>query len=696
MSSQESSEPNLKFDKIDKTALLSLCPLFLKLDPWELESLARLTRVAEYKKDDFVYKQGDCPRSFYVVVSGRLEAYAEQGHGRQSLLCLRRGDYFGEASLLIEEPHTANVVVLSDSLLLELDKEGFKKAIENNAKLSLEISRRLSRRLKGKTFHTSLSAKSDIISVFNNQPNVGYGRFSVNLAASLARENKAKTILIDVSQSEQEFAIRWPGNPQAILSFFDSIESDLSQILPGFIKKHNSGFDVFTVIHQPGNLIEENSISVLLSHLAVDYRFIVVDLPGQVDPVVIQTLKQSDDLIFATDSNLNNLFEIREIIADIERCFVMPDEKISIAIHDTLFGMRATDELKKEFFGKKSCYLLPEVFEPEGPHGAWQTPFSLEKPEAAYSKTLSFLARKLGNNLIGLVLGSGAAMGLSHIGVLKVLESEKIPIDVIAGSSMGALVGALYCVGTPINEIEKVALGINNRWRLLQMLDIQSIPIRGLLGGAQVMKYFEKFWKKKTFEDCVIPLKIVVTDLSTFQIITVDSGPINQAVRASVSIPAIFKPVLKGDQVLIDGGILSPLPVGVLRKSGIRKIIAVNVYPTTDCISKNHQRKHKKEIKRAQRARQRGFFSYVSYLSRKKFARIFKANVFDVLMNTIQSMETEISKNEEKEANLVIKPVAGEAHWVEFYKARRFIEAGEAETLENISRIKALIHGQSQ
>ena len=126
-------DDNSRFQKIDKVALLSLCPLFSGLNQWELQSISQLMRLVEFKREETVYKEGGEADSFYVVVSGRFEAFTESVGKKKVLAYLRRGDYFGEMSLLTDESHSATLRALSDALVLVLKKEDFKKIVEHNA-----------------------------------------------------------------------------------------------------------------------------------------------------------------------------------------------------------------------------------------------------------------------------------------------------------------------------------------------------------------------------------------------------------------------------------------------------------------------------------------------------------------------------------------------------------------------------------
>jgi len=160
------------------------------------------------------------------------------------------------------------------------------------------------------------------------------------------------------------------------------------------------------------------------------------------------------------------------------------------------------------------------------------------------------------------------------------------------------------------------------------------------------MRRFNKHIGGKTFEHCRIPLKVTGADLSTGQIIVFESGLITEAVRASIADPAIFKPVfIKGDLV-VDGGILSPLPVRVLHDAGVHKIIAVNVFPSAKDSLERHLLKEEAEEKETALVGQKIWPVRAAFHTKRYLAHLFSPNVFDILMNTIQCMESEIAEIE--------------------------------------------------
>jgi len=186
---------------------------------------------------------------------------------------------------------------------------------------------------------------------------------------------------------------------------------------------------------------------------------------------------------------------------------------------------------------------------------------------------------------IGLALSGGGARGLAHIGVLKVLEREGIPVDFLAGTSMGGVIAAIYASGLDAAYIEKEALRMARLRNLISLLD-RTLPRRGLVEGQKVQEYLTTHLRDKTFEEMKIPLALVAVDLISGQEVILDSGSVVEAVRATISLPGVFAPLRLGDYLLVDGGALNNLPADVVRHMGADVVIAVDVATGTSGLSR--------------------------------------------------------------------------------------------------------------
>jgi NTE family protein len=188
--------------------------------------------------------------------------------------------------------------------------------------------------------------------------------------------------------------------------------------------------------------------------------------------------------------------------------------------------------------------------------------------------------RKIENVNVALVLGGGGAKGIAHLGVIEVLEEHNIPIDLIVGTSAGSIVGALYADYKDARLLHETLFGIN-KWDLLDLSILDSLSFFASLKGPVQGYYLEEFMIKHTsvnnIEDLKIPFVAVATDLYDEKPFLFESGPISLGVHASAAIPPVFSPVNMYGKLLVDGGVVEPVPVRVARKYNPKLIIAVDI-----------------------------------------------------------------------------------------------------------------------
>ncbi len=178
---------------------------------------------------------------------------------------------------------------------------------------------------------------------------------------------------------------------------------------------------------------------------------------------------------------------------------------------------------------------------------------------------------------IGIALGSGGARGSAHTGVLNVLDREGIPISVVSGSSIGALVGAAHAVGLPVEQVEREWL-VTDTHRLFRSF-LPTFPRAGLSSGSELKRILTDVLGEVRIEDLPIPYAAVACDIDTGETVVLKDGPLVDAVRASTAIPGIFHPVRRNDRLLIDGGLVDPVPVRTCRDLGADFVIAVDITP---------------------------------------------------------------------------------------------------------------------
>lgn len=175
---------------------------------------------------------------------------------------------------------------------------------------------------------------------------------------------------------------------------------------------------------------------------------------------------------------------------------------------------------------------------------------------------------------IGLALGSGGAKGLTHIGVIKIFEKYNIPIDFIAGSSIGSLMGGHYSAFKDIKKLEDVFINLNLR-QGFQLFD--PILQGGILKGKKFEDFIHEMLEGTSFEKLQIPFAAVATDFNTAKTVVFTEGNLTKAIRASTSVPPLFQPLHYQDMLLADGGLSNSVPVDIVREMGADIVIAVNL-----------------------------------------------------------------------------------------------------------------------
>ncbi len=176
---------------------------------------------------------------------------------------------------------------------------------------------------------------------------------------------------------------------------------------------------------------------------------------------------------------------------------------------------------------------------------------------------------------IGLVLGSGGARGWAHIGVINAIREAGYEIQCVAGTSMGALVGAAFASGH-LDTLQKVAQDLDWR-RVLGLMSDLSLPHRGLIDGKHIVDFIREHVLPGNIEDLSMPFAAIATDIVTGDEVVLRQGSIPNAVRASIAIPGLFTPLCQNENVLVDGGLVNPLPVDVARDMGAKTVFAVDI-----------------------------------------------------------------------------------------------------------------------
>lgn len=252
---------------------------------------------------------------------------------------------------------------------------------------------------------------------------------------------------------------------------------------------------------------------------------------------------------------------------------------------------------------------------------------------------------------IALVLGAGASRGFAHIGVLKILESNKIPIHMIVGTSAGSFVGSLYAYGFDAYTLQTMAISIQRD----EVVDL-TIPDNGFVKGEKLENYVNWALRDTPMEKLQIPFYAVATNIQTGEEVVFGTGNTGTAVRASCSIPGIFQPVkLSGGGTYVDGGVVSPVAIEVARRYGADIVIAVDISASP--------------------------------------ANSSPRSTIETILQSIDIMHAKISQIQLGRADVVIRPDVGHIGAADFSKRHEAILEGEKATLSALPGINRIISG---
>lgn len=324
------------------------------------------------------------------------------------------------------------------------------------------------------------------------------------------------------------------------------------------------------------------------------------------------------------------------------------------------------------------------------------------------------------NRKIGYALGGGAAKGFFHIGVLSVLEEYRIFPDIIAGTSMGSIIGALYASGLKAAEMKQMAIQID--WKKLMRLTDFTLPYNGLIQGKRIDDLLKSIIGNRTFSDLKTEFACVATDLRTGSQVVICEGLLIDAIRASISIPGIFTPKKIKGRYLVDGGLVNVVPVSVCRDMGADFVIGVNVIsgqemdiaPPVDSsiqmssnVIQKSRAQSKTQFSNVMGSRnlyfrlrsndiENGIKRFLRYRQPKLFGLVTKAppfstmygrnplsdspNFIDVLTQSFNIIEHNIAMENIKQADFAVSPLVKNIGTWQFYKAAEAILAGEQTT----------------
>lgn len=666
----------------DTLFLLKNNRIFRGVSEDDLQKIAPVFEKRYYPRGVRICEEGEITSFFYILLSGQVRVLRKNEHGQDvELDLLDQGMFFGEIPLLPSEPRLTSIEVLIDAEVFQADKAHFEQAIKSQTTVLYNLGELLSKKLhvdQRSEEKKTKRVKYPIICVYGTEENIGKSFVAINLGVSLLQETKCRVIVVDMGMTYQH-------GVASLLKIDPARYVDSPTITQRYIEQqivtHQTLLDILSV--SPDLLAEETkgreSIAKILGILKNLYDYIIIDTSSRLNRSTFEAIDLSNMMLFVT-SNITQEYPL--IILDHQ------EVRMVINLSDA--------SLDKGALRERGYHLLPRDYQATDRFFSSGIPCVTQDPASELSKAFGRLARDIGKKTIGLALGGGSARGMAHIGVFYALEQHNIPIDMISGSSAGALIGSAYAAGVPIDTIEQAVLKWGSKTGLLRLTapDVFDLtyygkalwrklhpnratweprlfrPGIGVFSGVEVNKLYLNVVGDPDFNDMKIPLSVTALDMNSGEQIVFEKGSVRWAVRASLSIPGIFTPVAYDGRLLIDGSIADPVPVNALVKRHADIIIAVNVTPSLQ-----------DSLKSLRRAKKEGALA----VSRSPLLP-----VFDIAIRSLQSLQYELSTIKTTQASVHINPDVGDVAWSEFFNAGSLVQKGREATNAAIPLIQHL------
>ncbi|MEX2261882.1 MAG: patatin-like phospholipase family protein [Bryobacteraceae bacterium] len=581
----------------DIADFLASVPMFREVPADQLAQIAPLFREAKFQAGEAILRQGGYSQAVYFLRTGRLAVRVQKLEGRQTVAYLQPPAVFGELSFITGRACSADVEVVVDADVIYLPKEAMVHLPAQREAILRGMMRVVAERLHDTVTKGAKAAESPVILVCADNRWEAPFSFAAELCRSLARQTQQESLVVILGQAGEPRKI----GPKAWTLGLavdipdDSFRGAVARELTEWKHRYTN-----VVLNPVG--AKAAAIAGCVSAFA-DYRG---DLVG---PTRLAPEEEQDS----------------------SRSFVVAS---SFDPHLALL--------------KGNRQLIWEAAESEK---AWLADGEVTE---RFRRTVDSIARFISGTQVGIALGGGAAWGWAHIGVLEVIENAGIPIDVISGCSMGSVIGALRSSGVGISELREIACYWSTRtrrfveWRLWRFCLVNEIVAR---------KVFGSYFGSRTVNQTEIPYWANAVDIKTGKEFTIVDGTLVDAVRASIALPGLLPPFARGPHLLVDAGIMDPVPVNLVRRMGCRYAIAVNA---------------------------------MARLESQTMSTRYPMNMFDVMLRCMRVTGHEIGQARcEESADIVITPKLGSISMLDFANCNNIMESGRKVAEENISTILA-------
>lgn len=615
-------------------------------------------KIKEYPKNEILYEKDQIANYVYFVISGEIGIYSIKSKDisnsqnlnefleKQKLLSIhRKGSIFGEVSFLSGETHSSTAITLTKSKIGLIPGKIFLELLNRDINFTMKIIKLLSTRFRQKIGDEHFLHIGKIIScLYPEIPKRVI--YLIRSISEICKKELKEPIVVLYFQNGLE---NDEDNQKLFENFYNNFEKQefLENIETHYNKQKVLFLNGYKMIKQE---INESKMIDFLSTLKKIYSFIFVEIPSIDFFISNILLKNSDQILFFQRFGTTS-FAIKDLYIDqMTNQNLINKEKIVYVLEKSAKEKTTFHQAKKE----EKVYFLNTFVE--------------EEIAPIENKSLRRLVRMITGNSRGLALGGGGARAFAHIGVLEIFNSEDIEFDAVIGSSMGAIIGALYCMGLePIQIRKKVETYLYKSELILD----KTIPTVGFFKGRKVNYLLDEVFEDIRIEELEIPFYCTSTDLVSGKLVIFENGFLDFALRCSISLPGIFPPIQYGEFVLVDGSVINNLPGQFLKEKGYNKTLGVNVTPFTDPTSSQIEINKEKGFK--------GIYEYYSL-----------PPILNIINRSISIQGRELLKYQMQYFNYILHPEVSEFGLFDFHLYDKIISKGREKTLEKLQEIKEI------
>jgi len=649
--------------------MLVRVPLFKSIDPEAARLAINILKTKHFEPEDVIIRQGEWQGELHIVKSGLVSVTVTDAEGRSvEAAQLGKGECFGEMSLLTGQPPSATVTAREETDTWVISHHDLMTLLGASPALLQNISHILSERLSRMDARYTAGKLAETVVLYDLNSGAVGNLLCLNIAVSLARQTRRRVLFVELDKT-----------CDYVLPFIPECGS-LADILEDrmLIRKHeapvdhDNGFSGLRAIRGTPHLqvcdLSQADVLATLSLLESIYDYILVHQPLGTAPVLWRILERAN-LVLALLRYED--FSTVGLLLDSLRSLPNAMDKVGVVVTEVPpdVTMRAAYSL-----GARCGWRIEEILAQDEriTHGLGSSPFVLVNANSALSQGIDRLSRGVAGMRVGLALGGGGAKGLAHIGVLKVLEEEGVPIDCVAGSSIGAVGGALYAMGYDSARLSDAVTRIFNpaTRRAFLMASLLKLSLSSLLGGKGVERGLRDLFGETDFKDLRLPFAAVAVDLNSGSSITLKEGLVYLAVRASLSVPGIFPPFRLGNRYLVDGGILNPLPAQVAIDLGANIVIGIDLSNQAPLLA----------------------WPGEDMKGRKQQEPVASRNVIGILLRIVDIMQADISERSAEKPKVLIRPRFGPHGSYDFiHRHEQFVKAGEDAARETLPKLRSVL-----